>query len=123
VFPPQGQLPLQLAPDDEDLSMAVRINAKRLSDSSHDATENSTPSTPLPSTPDLASFPGSRIWFQMLRPELVNQWPVPLASNGFSGFLAGDSRRAEMNASLNACTRYLVRVRVREFVDFIKPGK
>eukprot|EP01127_Copromyxa_protea_P023699 TRINITY_DN8982_c0_g1_i1.p1 TRINITY_DN8982_c0_g1~~TRINITY_DN8982_c0_g1_i1.p1 ORF type:complete len:1492 (-),score=227.39 TRINITY_DN8982_c0_g1_i1:132-3959(-) len=71
------------------------------------------PEAPMPDTPS------NTIFYNLLRPAFVRNYPRPLCSDGFSSFLA-ESDRPEMNRKLEEATRDLLNVHIPEIASRIE---
>eukprot|EP01126_Amoeba_proteus_P056684 TRINITY_DN7150_c0_g2_i5.p1 TRINITY_DN7150_c0_g2~~TRINITY_DN7150_c0_g2_i5.p1 ORF type:complete len:563 (+),score=108.01 TRINITY_DN7150_c0_g2_i5:821-2509(+) len=69
---------------------------------------------------------GSEVLYELLRPELVCQWPVPLSSDAFTGWSAQDPEARANEIVIEECTRYLINECIpkvsKEFSQLLSPS-
>ena len=60
---------------------------------------------------------GRTIYYQMLRPELVNGYKEPLSSDAFSGWSENDKNKEKYNSAIKKCTEFLHYQIIPSFAD------
>lgn len=63
----------------------------------------------------MVNYPGNSVFYNLLRPEFLKKYPKPLCSDAFSGWIANDPNRKQLNADVEEATAYLFKVVIPEF--------